>query len=220
LAQFAGLADNRINKVVAFDSSPVTGARLLDEKLRKANAKGLEIDRVYQSTEILAWVRPFVQQFPAKSSPCVRTVIYDVFPSIGVVGMHSMNGLARGIVRVSYDKATGEQRAFQVPGKTARGCDRSYEPPTTDQDDYDEPGQLISSPRGFGGRVSRANPVRETVAYAYNSRLDFTSARTMEMDRSVVKLKGRKFPNGKQAYLPAALNTAALLQNEPRQAPF
>jgi pimeloyl-ACP methyl ester carboxylesterase len=185
LAQFAGIANNRINKVFAFDPSPVTGAKLLAKKLREQNADGLEIDRIYQSAEVLAWVRPFVQQFPAASSRCVRTVPFDVSQPIGVIGLHNMNGLARGIVRASYDPVTGQQRPFAVPGPT--GCPRRYVPPETDQDDYEAPapGQLISS---RAVRVSRAYPVRATVAYAYNRGLQFTSARVTR--RSPVHLAG------------------------------
>jgi hypothetical protein len=193
LAQFAAIANNRINKVFAFDPSPVTGAKLLDEKLREQNAESLEIDRIYQSAEVLAWVRPFVQQFPAASSRCVRTVPFDVSQPIGVIGLHSMNGLARGIVRASYDPVTGQQRPFAAPGPT--GCPRRYEPPSTDQDDYEAPapGQLISSRTRS---VSRVNPIRSTVAYAYNRGLEFTSTGGMEVERSAIRLTRDKTLNG------------------------
>jgi pimeloyl-ACP methyl ester carboxylesterase len=186
LAQFAGLANKRIKKVFAFDPSPVTGANLLDKKLREQNADHLEIDRIYQSAEVLAWVRPFIQQFPAASSPCVRTVPFDVSQPINVIGLHSMNGLARGIVQASYERG-GRQRSFAVPGPTGcpRGYPDGYTPPETDEDDYEAPAPGLISSRGV--RFSRANPVRATVAYAHNRGLEFTSARAMR-DWSAVNL--------------------------------
>ncbi|MGJ4947681.1 hypothetical protein [Bradyrhizobium sp. HKCCYLS20291] len=176
LAQFAGLADKRINKVFAFDPSPVTGAKLLDKTLREQNASRLEIDRVYQSKEVLAWVRPFYQQFPPATSPCVRTVPFDVSQPIGVIGLHSMNGLARGIVRASYTLA-GKQRDFAVPGPT--GCPRSYEPPATDEDDYDVP--MLSS---RGTRTGQASRLPTAVAHVGRRGLDFVPLRSVDADWS------------------------------------
>jgi pimeloyl-ACP methyl ester carboxylesterase len=195
LAQMAALANSksagrpRINKVFAFDSSPITGAGLLDKKLREDNASDLEIDRIYQSHEALAWVRPLAQQFPPNSSPCVRTVVYDVFQPTGIVGLHNMAGLARQIVQFSY--LGDQQKPFRMPKPTT--CLIRYRRPHTDQDDYDrwapyrEPGVISSLPRGFAAQVSRANLARTAATYARNYSFEVNPVRLPATDTSVGK---------------------------------
>jgi len=74
LAQLAALANRsdrpRIAKVFAFDPSPVTGARLVDDRLRSANAQGLTIDRLYQEGEVLSYARSAVEEYPSAKSAC------------------------------------------------------------------------------------------------------------------------------------------------------
>ena len=80
LAQFVALANSskgpRIAKVFAFDSSPFTGASLINPATLKDNSDQLEIDRIYQSGEVLANIRKFAEKlarkstFPQSSSPC------------------------------------------------------------------------------------------------------------------------------------------------------
>src|SRR4029079_4384438 len=83
-AQMAALANKpgrpRIAKVFAFNSSPITGAPLVNKQTLSQNSEGLVIDRVYQTGEVLQRVRQVVQQYPKSSSKCgpqVRTVVYD-----------------------------------------------------------------------------------------------------------------------------------------------
>jgi len=131
LAQLAALAANpkgpRITKVFAFDPSPVTGYQLVDKRVLAQNTAGLEIDRIYQSGEVLQQLRRLAPQYPSSDSRCVRTVQFDVLQQANSVTLHSMSGLARGIVELSYS-----DDRFNVPAQTCPN--RRYVPPGTDED--------------------------------------------------------------------------------------
>ena len=144
LAQFVALANSskgpRIAKVFAFDSSPFTGASLINPATLKDNSDQLEIDRIYQSGEVLANIRKFAEKlarkstFPQSSSPCqplVRTVLFDAFLAPNSIELHSMASLAAQTVQLSYNGQT--QLAFAVPPGT-RNCRTRYNPPATDKD--------------------------------------------------------------------------------------
>ena len=139
LAQLAALANNpkgpRITKVFAFDPSPVTGYRLVDRHVLAQNTEGLEIDRIYQSGEVLQRLRRLAPQYPKSDSPCVRTVEFGVLQPAGSVTLHNMSGLARGIVELSY--LYGPQSPFIVPGRTS--CPSRYVAPATDEDESPAP---------------------------------------------------------------------------------
>jgi pimeloyl-ACP methyl ester carboxylesterase len=191
LAQMAALGTGpgrpRIAKVFAFDPSPITGASLLDRNLREQNAAGLEIDRVYQTGEILAWLRPVVQQYPQPSSRCVRTVIYGVDQSLGPATLHSIKGLARGIVEASYED--GQQKRFKLPKSTGCPSQDRYRP-QTDEDDYDErsPGQApgVAALQGAPTRLAHTQLSHATDSYARNDGFEFTPGITA-MEGAVVK---------------------------------
>lgn len=57
LAQQAAYACSDVKKVYAFNSSPVTGWRSVPARDREVNRKGIEIYRIYEQGEILAYVR-------------------------------------------------------------------------------------------------------------------------------------------------------------------
>jgi hypothetical protein len=162
LAQFAALANSpsgpRIAKVFAFDPSPVTGARLVDKGTRLTNAHDLEIDRIYQSGEVLAGLRRYYEQFPASSSPCkplVRTVVFDALQPGGAVVVHNMAGLAGQAVQLSYND--DRQLAFAVPQGT--NCRTRYRPPASDEDERRAPEggpEVAYAPNGVVLRTARA----------------------------------------------------------------
>ena len=162
LAQFAALANKpsepRIAKVFAFDSSPVTGSSLIDRQTLLRNANGLEIDRVYQSGEVLREVRKYYEQFPKSSSRCnplVRTVAFDLSQG-SAVGLHSMTGLAGQIVEASYKFPL----PFAVPDAVT-DCRTRYRPPATDEDQTPAPsvypGETVYRSDGSIVRVAQAN---------------------------------------------------------------
>ncbi len=137
LAQFAALASRpsepTIAKVFAFNSSPVTGASLINKQTMSQNAERLEIDRLYQTGEVLAEVRKYYEQFPKSSSACrplVRTVVLDAWRGPSAVEMHSMAELASQTVNLSYDGET--QLSYQVP--VATSCSTRYRQPPSDED--------------------------------------------------------------------------------------
>jgi dienelactone hydrolase len=202
LAQFAALANNptrhRIAKVFAFDPSPVTGESLLDRRRRDGNAANLEIDRIYQSGEVLAFVRRAYQQFPPASSRCVRTVLYDVSAGINIVALHNMNTLAREIVQQSYS-VSGNQKGFETP--VALRCG-DYKAPKHDQDDYDAPAPdrgpgEIALPGGAPvGRASWSNPARAAGGYVRADGFEFTPSQPAAVDTAFVKLVRDKSLSG------------------------
>lgn len=169
LAQFAALANNpagpRIAKVFAFDSSPVTGSARIDKRTLSQNAEGLEIDRIYQTGEILAKVRRYYEQFPKSSSSCnplVRTVVFDAWRGPSAVEMHSMAELASQTVQLSYDGQT--QQGFLVPAAT--NCSTRYRPPATDDDQIPVPsiypGETVYRSDGSAMTVAEANQYLRT----------------------------------------------------------
>lgn len=166
LAQFAGLSNNpsrpRITKVFAFDPTPVIAASYVDKALLTQNAGSLEIDRVYQSGEALQRLRSRYEQFPKSNSPCVRTVVFDVLRPAGSVTLHNMNGLAREVVRFSYDDETQAQNPYRVP-KRLVSCPSNYQAPSTDED---QPDLVASAPDRSATRLARHNRNRTTNAFA------------------------------------------------------
>jgi pimeloyl-ACP methyl ester carboxylesterase len=177
LAQFAALANKptrpRIAKVFAFDPSPVTGAGLIDRQAMLQNAEGLEIDRIYQTGEVLQRLRRVYEQFPKSSSSCkpqVRTVVYDALQPTGAVVLHNMAGLAGQMVQLTY---IGEgQLPFTPPVQT--NCRTRYRVPATDQDAVPAPapsGEVASGREAPGGPVfatqfNLAAPFGAAYAYA------------------------------------------------------
>ena len=172
LAQLAGLANNpkrpKIVKVFAFDPSPVTGASYVEKSVYDANVDKLEIDRVYQIGEILQPLRAVVQGKPAASSPCVRSVRYDLTRTNSPIGRHNWDRVAGDLVGLSYD--TGEQQKFVAPPALA-SCGSKYRRPTTDEDapDAQSPDgvpDVAAGPNAARIRTAGRSPDRALVAYA------------------------------------------------------
>jgi pimeloyl-ACP methyl ester carboxylesterase len=129
LAQLAALANKptepRIEKVLAFDPSPVTGADLVDQKTLDANSKGLIIDRFYQYGEVLSAPRKLVQGYPPANNPCdplVRTVHFDALKG-GPVELHGMAPLAAHLVQLSYQGGDTHVKPH------SSSCDTRYDHP-------------------------------------------------------------------------------------------
>jgi lipase (class 3) len=158
----------RVAKVFAFDPSPVTGTDLLDRRAMLENAKGLEIDRIYQNGEVLSYFRKFAQQFPPSSSLCdplVRTVEFGLFQTAGAVELHSMNGFARELIALS-DK-------YQVPSG-AKDCPTRYRAPTIDEQEPDlAPADVVARAggRSAGPVLAAVNRIRRMNAYAQSNRV-------------------------------------------------
>ena len=165
LAQMAALANNpsrpRIAKVFAFDPSPVTGASYVDKSVLAQNVAGLEIDRVYQSREVLQALRKFYQQPPKQGSPCVRYVAYDYYASGSPTDLHTMSGLAGQMVKSTYED--DDQIAYRLP-KRLPNCPSRYTPPLNDNDDdgalaqMAQPGASRTAAGALRTRAARALP--------------------------------------------------------------
>jgi pimeloyl-ACP methyl ester carboxylesterase len=138
LGQLAALAtspENRkqglgINKVFAFDASPVIGTSYVAGNTQEANAH-VEIDLVYQNQEALEALRG------DSTAPCLRTVRIDALKKTSRTRLHNMAALARETVRMSYKN--GAQLPYELPVPLPR-CDKSfYTRPTTDEDFAPQP---------------------------------------------------------------------------------
>jgi hypothetical protein len=161
LAQFVALATRsggpQIAKVFAFDPSPVTGAHLVDKQLREDNARGLTVDRIYESGEILSYARGIVQQYPPATSRCnplVRSV--EVKAARGTaVGLHGIPLLATNLVDLSYND--GDPTTYRPPLTRIDGCDVRYLLP--DDEEVIVAGaprpRAILVARGYGRNVNR-----------------------------------------------------------------
>jgi hypothetical protein len=86
----------RVEKVYAFDPSPVTGFFSVDKKLREINRASLKIDRIYERGEILAIARSLMSLFwkPSAAAPAIRGARYNLFYTCNPVAGHSMKMLA------------------------------------------------------------------------------------------------------------------------------
>jgi hypothetical protein len=130
LAQFVALATKsggpRIAKVFAFDSSPVTGAHLVDKRLREENAVGLTVDHVYESGEVLSLARRLAQEYPplkSRCNPLVRSV--EVKAARGsATGLHGIPLLATNLADLSYND--GNPMAYLPPDTVVDGCKARY----------------------------------------------------------------------------------------------
>lgn len=131
LAQFVALAtkpgDLQVAKVFAFNSSPVTGARILDRQLRESNAYRLTIDHIYESGEALAYARATpLQDYPPLASRCdplVRTV--EVRAARGTaLKLHGIELLATNLTDLSYNE--GDPTTYRSPATVVDGCTVRY----------------------------------------------------------------------------------------------
>lgn len=86
----------RVEKVYAFDPSPVTGFFSVDKKVRDINRLSLKIDRIYERGEILAIARSLMSLVvnPSAAVPEIRGVRYSLFYSCNPIADHSMKMMA------------------------------------------------------------------------------------------------------------------------------
>ncbi len=177
LAQFVALATRsggpQIAKVFAFDPSPVTGAHLVDKQLREDNARGLTVDRIYESGEVLSYARGIVQEYPPAASRCdplVRTV--EVKAARGTaIGLHGIPLLATNLVDLSYND--GNPTTYRPPLTRVEGCDVRYQPPASDDVEVVAAGALrqraVSVARGYGRNLNRLAGWYSGDAHQYGS---------------------------------------------------
>jgi hypothetical protein len=92
----AGTLMPRVSSVYAFDPSPVTGWYSVDRDLRTVNAKGLQIDRIFEHAEILAYVRLLLSYVnpPPPNDPAIRELRFNFVQSINPFSSHSMRLIA------------------------------------------------------------------------------------------------------------------------------
>ncbi len=110
LAQLAGYSSHKINFVVAFDSSPVTGFYDIDGGLRRFNAKNLKIYRAYEHGEVLAYIRLGMKGlYPiSKNDPDIVQVRFNLIEKGNVISQHDMKELA---CRLHDDMHNKEQQS-------------------------------------------------------------------------------------------------------------
>jgi hypothetical protein len=102
LAQLAAYSDRDIRRVYAFDPSMVTGFYSVDPPNRDRNVQGLEIERVYELGEVLAYGRLIMLHY-IPLSPCnprVVSVRFRVFHG-APIALHSLTDLDNGLLQVA-----------------------------------------------------------------------------------------------------------------------
>jgi hypothetical protein len=105
-----------IQKVFAFDASPVTGADDIAPDVRAANWTGLAIDQIYEQREMLFKFRRLHDFFvpPQGANPHTRDVRYALFGGDSL-SSHSMEELA-----VEMQKVAGVTQQHTAPASMAR----------------------------------------------------------------------------------------------------
>ena len=80
----------KVSKVVAFNSSPVTGWLSTENPPRDENTLGLEIDRVFEHGEALAYLRLLINFVvpPQKRDSHVRDMRFNFMTTAGGVTNH------------------------------------------------------------------------------------------------------------------------------------
>lgn len=92
----------RVNKVFAFDTSPVTGWFSAPDPPRTYNATGLVIHRVFEHGEILAYFRLLTSRLAIKrENPEIWEYRYNFVSDSTVIGNHSMRRLAYGLIQAA-----------------------------------------------------------------------------------------------------------------------
>ncbi|MDF3846252.1 hypothetical protein P3W55_31520 [Pseudomonas citronellolis] len=80
----------RVKRVIAFNSSPVTGWNGTANPPRDENAKGLEIDRIFEHGEVLAYIRLPINIFvpPNRRSSIVKDIRFNLKEIPSGIGNH------------------------------------------------------------------------------------------------------------------------------------
>lgn len=112
LAQQAAYADKRVDQVIAFDPSIVTGFYSIPAPIRNESKQGLTIYRVYEHGEILAYLRLLMKGvFPvALDNPDIIEVRYDLEQSNNPISQHNMKVMACKLYDISINSSN-----YQVP---------------------------------------------------------------------------------------------------------
>ena len=89
-----------VDKVYAFDPSPVTGW-FTAGLVKYENVKGLQIDRVFEHGEVLAYLRLLISYVypPPALNPSVREIRFNVEETINPFKNHSMRLLAVALMQ-------------------------------------------------------------------------------------------------------------------------
>lgn len=93
----------RVKYVYGFDPSPVTGYFSVGKQLRNSNSRLLEVERVYERGEALAFVRMILAWIIGLSStrPRIRETRFSVCDSHNPFANHSILDLVDGIERLA-----------------------------------------------------------------------------------------------------------------------
>lgn len=93
----------RVAKVVAFNSSPVTGWFSTANPPRDENTRGLEINRIFEHGEALAYIRLPINIIvpPHKRDSAVRDIRFDLERTVGGVKNHGSQFFACRLAEVS-----------------------------------------------------------------------------------------------------------------------
>ena len=124
LAQQAAYRDGAILHVLAFDPSFVTGYYDLPKDLRERNSEGLQIERVYEHGEILAYPRFVLRQLAPLSTcdPEIRTIRFHTVDG-NPIARHSLNSIATALLDWSKsDHETGVPADKPFPRPKTDAC--------------------------------------------------------------------------------------------------
>ncbi|CRL49668.1 lipase family protein [Pseudomonas sp. URMO17WK12:I11] len=117
----------RVTKVIAFNSSPVTGWFTTDNPPRDENTRGLEIDRIFEHGEALAYIRLPINFIapPDHRDSAVRDLRFNLHEKPGGVANHASHEFACRLAEVAgvYSQSTAPQRA--VATRSTQSMDRS-----------------------------------------------------------------------------------------------
>jgi hypothetical protein len=98
----------RVEKVYAFDPSPVTGFFSVNQQVRDINRASLKIDRIYERGEILAIARSLMSLLwkPSAVAPEIRGVRYNLFYTCNPIADHSMKRMASKLGEAAHGMGT------------------------------------------------------------------------------------------------------------------
>lgn len=93
----------KISEVFAFDSSPVTGWFVVPQSIRSYNVKDLQVYRIFEHGEVLAYVRLITSRFTATfhKNPSIWEFRYNFDSSWAMINNHSIKNLANGLVKAA-----------------------------------------------------------------------------------------------------------------------
>lgn len=117
LAQQMAYASAEVQRVFAYDPSFVTGYYDVDSKARE-KLNHLEVDRVYEHGEFLAYFRYFMRQFapPTVCNPQIRNIRFDLLQG-NVIDQHSSGGFAARLVEAagSQEQWNRRRQKYRLP---------------------------------------------------------------------------------------------------------